>query len=101
MSDKPRNISREWDEIHAERDALRAENKRLMDLHEQASYEAKDAMAKAARFMGERDALGAEIERLNQALDMVAEERDAWRSAFHRAHEVRGESLMACPLCQK
>jgi ABC-type phosphate transport system auxiliary subunit len=41
----------------------------------------------------------AEIERLQEANAMLGEERDAWRQAFHRAHEVRGESLKACPLC--
>ena len=44
--------------------------------------------------------LRAEIRRLNEALDMVAEEREAWKRAFHRAHEMRGEWLKTCPLCQ-
>jgi FtsZ-binding cell division protein ZapB len=44
--------------------------------------------------------LSEEIERLRTANSMLAEERDAWRQAFHRAHEVRGESLKACPLCK-
>jgi uncharacterized coiled-coil DUF342 family protein len=36
------------------------------------------------RLNQERDELRAEVERLNQALDMVAEEREAWKAEVER-----------------
>jgi hypothetical protein len=41
------------------------------------SYETSDDVARVLR---ERDELRAEIERLRAALDMVAEEREAWKA---------------------
>jgi chromosome segregation ATPase len=40
------------------------------------------------RLNQERDDLRAEVERLNQALDMVAEEREAWKAEVERLRDI-------------
>jgi chromosome segregation ATPase len=66
-TDQPRNISREWDEIHAERDALRAEIEKLRAIKAGVvRVELANRLFGSDKYVPEQalDALRAEVERL-------------------------------------